>query len=117
VLSVDEKSPFQALNRTQPGQPMKKGRVGMVTHDHISHGTTTLFAALNVPDGTVIGKCMARHRHQEFTGFFNRIEGEIPAGKSSMSSSTITAAASTPRCVPGSIATSSTSRRAYRELN
>ena len=74
VLSVDEKSQIQALDRTQPGLPIKKGRAGTMTHDYIRHGTTTLFAALNVLDGTVIGQCMARHRHQEFIRFLNRIE-------------------------------------------
>jgi transposase len=81
VLSVDEKSQIQALDRTQPGLPMKKGRAGTMTHDYIRHGTTTLFAALNVFDGTVIGQCMARHRHQEFIRFLNRIEAVVPAGK------------------------------------
>jgi transposase len=81
VLSVDEKSQIQALDRTQPGLPMKKGRAGTMTHDYIRHGTTTLFAALNVLDGTVIGQCMARHRHQEFIRFLNRIETAVPAGK------------------------------------
>jgi hypothetical protein len=81
VLSVDEKSQIQALDRTQPGLPMKKGRAGTMTHDYIRHGTTTLFAALNVLDGTVIGQCMARHRHQEFIRFLNRIEAVVPAGK------------------------------------
>jgi len=81
VLSVDEKSQIQALDRTQPGLPMKKGRAGTMTHDYIRHGTTTLFAALNVLDGTVIGQCMARHRHQEFIRFLNRIEAAVPAGK------------------------------------
>ena len=66
VLSVDEKSQIQALDRTQPGLPIKKGRAGTMTHDYKRHGTTTLFAALNVLDGTVIGRNMARHRHQEF---------------------------------------------------
>src|SRR5229473_2251313 len=69
VLSVDEKSQIQALDRTQPGLPMKKGRCGTMTHDYKRHGTTTLFAALDVLDGTVIGQCMARHRHQEFIRF------------------------------------------------
>ena len=69
VLSVDEKSQIQALDRTQPGLPIKKGRAGTMTHDYIRHGTTTLFAALNVLDGSVIGQCMARHRHQEFIRF------------------------------------------------
>ena len=81
VLSVDEKSQIQALDRTQPGLPMKKGRAGTMTHDYIRNGTTTLFAALNVLDGTVIGQCMARHRHQEFIRFLNRIEAAVPAGK------------------------------------
>jgi transposase len=81
VLSVDEKSQIQALDRTQPGLPMKKGRAGTMTHDYIRNGTTTLFAALNVFDGTVIGQCMARHRHQEFIRFLNRIEAAVPAGK------------------------------------
>jgi hypothetical protein len=63
VLSVDEKSQIQALDRTELGLPMKKGRAGTMTHDYIRHGTTTLFAALNVLDATVIGQCMARHHH------------------------------------------------------
>ena len=81
VLSVDEKSQIQALDRTQPGLPLKKGRVGTMTHDYKRHGTTTLFAALNVLDGTVIGRNMQRHRHQEFIRFLNAIEAEVPAGK------------------------------------
>jgi transposase len=81
VLSVDEKSQIQALDRTQPGLPMKKGRLGTMTHDYKRHGTTTLFAALNVLDGTVIGKNMARHRHQEFIRFLNAIERAIPQDK------------------------------------
>jgi transposase len=81
VLSVDEKSQIQALDRTQPGLPMKKGRAGTLTHDYKRHGTTTLFAALNVLDGTVIGRNMDRHRHQEFIRFLNAIEREVPAGK------------------------------------
>ena len=81
VLSVDEKSQIQALDRTQPGLPMKKGRAGTMTHDYKRNGTTTLFAALNVLDGTVIGRCMQRHRHQEFIRFLNAIEAEVPAGK------------------------------------
>src|SRR5262245_34392274 len=81
VLSVDEKGQIQALDRTQPGLPMKKGRLGTMTHDYIRNGTTTLFAALNVLDGTVIGQCMARHRHQEFIRFLNRIEAAVPAGR------------------------------------
>src|SRR5262249_11874851 len=66
VLAVDEKSQIQALDRTQPGLPMKPGRAGTMTHDYKRHGTTTLFAALNVLDGTVISHTMRRHRHQEF---------------------------------------------------
>jgi hypothetical protein len=78
VLSIDEKSQIQALNLTQPGLPMKKGRAGTLTHDYIQHGTTTLFAALN---GTVIGRNMQRHRHQEFICFLNQVEAVVPAGK------------------------------------
>jgi transposase len=81
VLSVDEKSQIQALDRTQPGLPMKKGRLGTMTHDYKRNGTTTLFAALNVLDGTVIGRNMQRHRHQEFIRFLNAIDAEVPAGK------------------------------------
>jgi transposase len=82
VLSIDEKSQIQALDRTQPGLPMKKGRCGTMTHDYKRHGTTTLFAALNVLDGTVIGRCMQRHRHQEFIRFLNVTEAAVPKGKS-----------------------------------
>jgi len=81
ILSVDEKSQIQALDRTQPGLPMKKGRAGTMTHDYKRHGTTTLFAALNVLEGNVIGRNMQRHRHQEFIRFLNAIEAEVPAGK------------------------------------
>lgn len=81
VLSVDEKSQIQALDRTQPGLPLKPGRCGTMTHDYKRHGTTTLFAALNVLDGTVISRNMQRHRHQEFIRFLNAIEAEVPAGK------------------------------------
>ena len=81
VLSVDEKSQIQALDRTQPGLPMKKGRAGTMTHDYKRHGTTTLFAAMNILDGTVIGHNMQRHRHQEFIRFLNAVEREVPAGK------------------------------------
>jgi hypothetical protein len=81
VLSVDEKSQIQALDRTQPGLPMKKGRCGTMTHDCKRHGTTTLFAALNVLEGKVIGRCMQRHRHQEIIRFLNTIEADIPADK------------------------------------
>ncbi len=78
VLCVDEKSQIQALQRTQPGLPMKKGRCGTMTHDYKRHGTTTLFAALNVLDGRVIGECMAKHRHQEFLRFLRRLDREFP---------------------------------------
>ncbi len=78
VLCVDEKSQIQALQRTQPGLPMKKGRCGTMTHDYKRHGTTTLFAALNVLDGRVIGECMAKHRHQEFLRFLRRLDSEFP---------------------------------------
>jgi transposase len=77
VLSVDEKSQIQALDRTQPGLPMKKGRAGTMTHDYKRHGTTTLFAALDVLDGRVIGQCMHKHRHQEFIRFLNKINREV----------------------------------------
>jgi transposase len=80
VLCVDEKSQIQALDRTQPGLPMKKGRLGTLTHDYKRHGTTTLFAALSMLDGKVIGDCMPRHRHQEFIRFLKKIDGETPAG-------------------------------------
>ena len=81
VLSVDEKSQIQALDRTQPGLPLNKGRAGTMTHDYERHGTTTLFAAMNVLDGTVIGRNMQSHRHQEFIRFLNVIEKQLPAGK------------------------------------
>jgi len=81
VLSVDEKSQIQALDRTQPGLPLKPGRCGTMTHDYKRNGTTTLFAALDVLEGKVIGRCMQRHRHQEFIRFLNTLEAEVPAGK------------------------------------
>jgi transposase len=81
VLSIDEKSQIQALDRTQPGLPMKKGRCATMTHDYKRNGTTTLFAALNVLEGKVIGRCMQRHRHQEFIRFLNAVERGVPAGK------------------------------------
>ena len=81
VLSIDEKSQIQALDRTQPGLPMKKGRAATMTDDYKRHGTTTLFAALNVLNGSVIGRCMQRHRHQEFIRFLNEIERTVPTGK------------------------------------
>jgi transposase len=81
VLSVDEKPQIQALDRTQPGLPVKPGRCATMTHDYERNGTTTLFAALNVLDGTVVGRCMQRHRHQEFLRFLNAVEAAVPAGK------------------------------------
>ena len=81
VLSIDEKSQIQALDRSQPGLPLKPGRCGTMTHDYIRHGTTTLFAALNVLDGSVIGRCMQRHRHKEFIRFLNTVERQVPADK------------------------------------
>src|SRR5436853_4334517 len=81
VLSVDEKSQIQALDRTQPGLPLKRGRTGTMTHDYKRNGTTTLFAALDALDGKVIGRCMQRHRHQEFIRFLNTIEAEVPVGR------------------------------------
>src|SRR6266568_1604095 len=80
VLCVDEKSQIQALDRTQPGLPMKKGRCGTMTYDYKRNGTTTLFAALSMLDGKVIGDCMPRHRHQEFPRFLKKIDAEVPAG-------------------------------------
>jgi transposase len=81
VLSIDEKSQIQALDRTQPGLPMKKGRAGTMTHDYKRHGTTTLFAAFDVLEGKVIGRCMQRHRHQEFIRFLNAVEREVAPDK------------------------------------
>jgi transposase len=78
VLCVDEKSQIQALNRTQPGLPLKKGRCGTMTHDYKRNGTTTLFAALDVLQGKVIGDCHQRHRHQEFLKFLRRIDRAFP---------------------------------------
>jgi transposase len=79
VLCVDEKSQIQALNRTQPGLPLKKGRCGTMTHDYKRNGTTTLFAALDLLQGKVIGDCHKRHRHQEFLKFLRRIDREFSA--------------------------------------
>ena len=78
VLCVDEKSQIQALDRTQPGLPLKKGRYGTMSHDYKRHGTTTLFAALNYLDGKVVGECYSRHRHQEFLKFLQRLQEEFP---------------------------------------
>ena len=79
VLCVDEKSQIQALDRTQPGLPLKPGRCGTFTHDYKRNGTTTLFAALQMVEGRVIGQCYPRHRHQEFLRFLRRLDGEFPA--------------------------------------
>jgi len=81
VLSIDEKSQIQALERTQAGLPLKKGRCGTMTHDYKRNGTTTLFAALNVLSGKVFGRCMQKHRHQEYIRFLNAVDATIPAGK------------------------------------
>ena len=78
VFSVDEKSQIQALDRSQPGLPLKKGRAGTMTHDYKRHGTTTLFAALNIATGEVIGQCMKRHRHQEWLRFLRTIDSTTP---------------------------------------
>ena len=79
VLSVDEKSQIQALDRTQPSLPLKKGRCGTMTHDYKRHGTTTLFAALEMASGKLIGQCMPRHRHQEWLKFLKLIDAQTPA--------------------------------------
>ena len=79
VFSVDEKSQIQALDRTQPGLPLKRGRAGTMTHDYKRNGTTTLFAALNVLTGDVIGECRARHTHQDFLAFLRKLDRETPA--------------------------------------
>jgi transposase len=80
VLCADEKSQIQALDRTQPGLPIKKGRCGTMTHDYKRNGTTTLFAALELAEGRLIGSCMQRHRHQEWIKFLQQIDAETPAG-------------------------------------
>jgi transposase len=79
VLCVDEKTQIQALDRTQPTLPLKKGRCGTMTHDYRRNGTTTLFAALNVAEGKLIGTCMQQHRHQEWIKFLQQIDRETPA--------------------------------------
>ena len=78
VLCVDEKSQIQALDRTQPGLPLKKGRCGTMTHDYKRNGTTTLFAAMDTLQGRVVGECHQRHRHQEFLKFLRRLDMEFP---------------------------------------
>lgn len=81
VFSVDEKSSIQALDRTQPGLPLKKGRCGTMTHDYKRHGTSTLFAALDMATGRVIGESFHRHRHQEFLKFMKKVERSTPKGQ------------------------------------
>ena len=81
VLSCDEKSQIQALDRTQPSLPMKPGRCGTMTHDYKRNGTTSLFAALNVLDGTIISQCHKRHRHQEWLKFLKLIKSQVPADR------------------------------------
>jgi transposase len=80
VLCIDEKSQIQALDRTQPSLPMKKGRAGTMTHDYKRHGTTTVFAALDVLSGTVIGQCLPRHTNNEFVHFLRKVDKEVPKG-------------------------------------
>lgn len=80
VLSIDEKSQIQALDRTQPGLPLKPDKCATMPHDYKRNGTTTLFAALNVLDGTVLGRCMEKHRHQEFIKFLYAVERAVPPG-------------------------------------
>ena len=77
VFAFDEKSQIQALDRTQPGLPLKKGRAGTMTHDYKRHGTTTLFAALDVATGTILQECMPQHRHQEFLAFLKQMERSV----------------------------------------
>ena len=81
VVSIDEKSQIQALDRTQPGLPLKPGKCGTMTHDYKRNGTTTLFAALNILDGTVVGRCMPSHTHKEFIRFLNAVERAVRPGK------------------------------------
>ena len=81
IVSIDEKSQIQALDRTQPGLPLKPGKCETMTHDYKRNGTTTLFAALDVLHGTVVGRCMPHHRHQEFVKFLHAVERAVPAGK------------------------------------
>jgi hypothetical protein len=81
VVSIDEKSQIQALDGTQPGLPLKRGKCATLTHDYKRHGTTTLFAALSLLEGKVIGRCVPRHRHQEFIRFIATVERSVQAGK------------------------------------
>jgi hypothetical protein len=98
VLSVDEKSQIQALDRTQPGLPMKKGRGQTMTPDYKRNGTTTLFAALNTATGEVYGLCQQRHRHHEWLKFLRLIDETVLAQKQITSSATITPCTSIPGC-------------------
>jgi len=97
VLCMDEKSQIQALDRTQPSLPMTPGRAGTMTHDYKRNGTTTLFAALDVLTGKVIGQCLPRHRHEEFLKFLKTIDAEVPQGCRCISSWTTTPPTSTTR--------------------
>ena len=81
MLCVDEKSQIQALDRTQPGLPLKPGKAATMTHDYVRRASTTLFAALNILDGTVLGRCMQRHRRQQFMRFRKAVEAAMRAGK------------------------------------
>ena len=96
VLCCDEKSQVQALDRTQPGLPLKKGRAATLTHDYKRHGTTTLFAAMSTLDGSVISRCAQRHRHTEWLEFLRQINRETPKDKDSISSATTTPPISIP---------------------
>src|SRR5262249_39558629 len=102
VLCVDEKSQIQALERTQPMLPMGFGYIEGVTHDYQRHGTTTLFAALNMLDGAFIAQSNPRHGHQEFPAFLPQIEANVPASSTSISSSTTMPPTSIPKSEPGS---------------
>ena len=102
VLCVDEKTQVQALNRTQPMLPMGLGYVEGVTHDYVRHGTTTLFAALDIATGQVITQCKKRHRHQEFLAFLRHIDANVPNRSTFTSSPTTTPPTSTRRSELGS---------------
>ena len=117
VLSVDEKSQIQALDREQPVLPMMLGIPERRTHSYVRHGTTSLFAALDIPSGFVIGKCYKWHRATEFLDFLKQINRAVPTGSMSISSWTITQPTKPPRSAPGSPAartTMFTSRRPRR---
>ncbi len=101
VLSVDEKSQIQALDRTQTGLPLKKGCCGTMTHDYKRNGTTTLFAAFDVLEGSVIGRCMQRHTHQEFIRFLNVVENRFRQTRRSMRAARRGRSAALPACSSG----------------